>query len=113
MDRDREAMKNPQADYLQGTLDLLILKTLTLGPNHGWALAHRIQEISNEVLRLNQGSLQRLELQGLIESEWNRTENNRRAKYYSLTPLGVDRVEKESRQWRRFAVAVELILQSD
>jgi PadR family transcriptional regulator PadR len=117
MDWDKEAMKNPQADYLQGTLDLLILKTLTLGPNHGWALAHRIQEISNEVLRLNQGSLypalQRLELQGLIESEWNRTENNRRAKYYSLTPLGTDRVEKESRQWRRFAVAVELILQSD
>ena len=117
MDWDKDAMKNPQADYLQGTLDLLILKTLMLGPNHGWALAQRIQEISNEVLRLNQGSLypalQRLELQGLIESEWNRTENNRRAKYYSLTPLGTDRVEKESRQWRRFAMAVESILQSD
>ena len=110
-------MKNPQADYLQGTLDLLILKTLTLGPEHGWAVAQRIQEISGEVLQLNQGSLypalQRLELKGLIESEWRRTEQNRRAKYYALTPLGVERVEKESRQWRKFALAVELILQSE
>jgi transcriptional regulator len=110
-------MKTPQADYLQGTLDLLILKTLAGGPNHGWAVAQRIQEISNEVLRLNQGSLypalQRLELKGLIESEWRRTEQNRRAKYYALTPLGEDRVEKEALQWRRFATAVELILQSD
>jgi len=109
-------MKNPQADYLQGTLDLLILKTLATGPNHGWAVAQRIQEISNDVLQLNQGSLypalQRLELKGLIESEWSRTEENRRAKYYRLTPLGEIRVEEESKQWRRFAVAVELILQS-
>ena len=101
----------------QVSLDLLILKTLTLGPNHGWAVAQRIQAISNEVLQLNQGSLypalQRLELRGLIESEWKRTENNRRAKYYSLTPLGIDRVERESRHWRRFAMAVELILQSE
>ena len=109
-------MKNPQADYLQGTLDLLILKTLAVGPNHGWAVAQRIQEISNDVLQLNQGSLypalQRLELKGLIESEWSRTEANRRAKYYRLTPLGEARVAEESKQWRRFAVAVELILQS-
>jgi len=109
-------MKNPQADYLQGTLDLLILKTLALGPNHGWAVAHRIQQISNEVLQLNQGSLypalQRLELKGWIESEWGRTDNNRRAKYYRLTPLGTAQVEQESKQWRRFALAVEQILQS-
>jgi PadR family transcriptional regulator PadR len=108
--------ENPQAEYLQGTLDLLILKTLALGPNHGWAVAQRIQEISNEVLQLNQGSLypalQRLELRGWIESEWGRTENNRRAKYYRLTPLGSAQVERESRQWRRFALAVEQILQS-
>lgn len=110
-------MKTPQADYLQGTLDLLILRTLALGPNHGWAVAQRIQAISNEVLQLNQGSLypalQRLEVQGLLESEWNRTEQNRRARFYSLTPLGTERVEKEARQWRKFAVAVELILQSE
>lgn len=108
--------KSPQSDYLQGTLELLILKTLTLGPEHGWAVAQTIQALSNDVLRVNQGSLypalQRLELQGLIESEWRRTESNRRAKYYSLTPLGVDRVENESRHWRRFALAVEMILQS-
>jgi len=110
------AEKNPQTEYLQGTLDLLILKTLALGPNHGWAVAQRIQEISNEVLQLNQGSLypalQRLEVRGWIESEWGRTENNRRARYYRLTPLGVAQVEQESKQWRRFALAVEQILQS-
>ena len=109
-------MKSPQAEYLQGTLDLLILKTLALGPNHGWAVAQRIQEISGDVLQLNQGSLypalQRLEFRGWIESEWRRTENNRRAKYYALTPLGEAQLEKEARQWRRFAVAVELILQA-
>jgi transcriptional regulator len=108
-------MKNPQADFLQGTLDLLILKTLAQGPNHGWAVAQRIQQVSNDVLQVNQGSLypalQRLELRGWIESEWRRTENNRRAKYYSLTPVGEAELEKVSRQWRRFAVAVELVLQ--
>jgi transcriptional regulator len=109
-------MTNPQTDYLQGTLDLLILKTLTLGPQHGWAVAQRIQEISNDVLQLNQGSLypalQRLEVRGWIESEWGRTEGNRRARFYRLTPLGRAQVEQESRQWRRFALAVEQILQS-
>ena len=108
-------MPRAQADYLQGTLDLLILKTLTLGPNHGWAVARKIQSISNDILQLNQGSLypalQRLELKGMIRSEWRRTEENRRAKFYSLTPLGEARLEREERQWRRFAVAVELILQ--
>jgi transcriptional regulator len=110
-------MKTPQTDYLPGTLDLLILKTLAMGPNHGWAVAQRIQEISNDVLKLNQGSLypalQRLEVKGFIESEWGRTDANRRAKYYRLTPLGASRVETESKQWRRFAVAVELILQAE
>ncbi len=110
-------MKTPRGEYLQGTLDLLILKTLAMGPNHGWAVAQQIQEISNDVLQLNQGSLypalQRLEVKGLIESEWGRTDGNRRAKYYRLTPLGEARVQEESKQWRRFAVAVELILQSE
>ena len=108
-------MKNPQADFLQGTLDLLILRTLAQGPNHGWAVAQRIQQVSNDVLQVNQGSLypalQRLELRGWIESEWRKTENNRRAKYYRLTPVGQSELEKVSKQWRRFAVAVELVLQ--
>ncbi len=109
-------MKSPQADFLQGTLDLLILKTLALGPHHGWAVAQRIQQISNDVLQVNQGSLypalQRLELKGWIESEWRRTESNRRARYYSLTPVGRAELETVSKRWRRFAVAVELVLQS-
>ena len=108
-------MPEAPAEYLQGTLDLLILKTLDLGPNHGWAVAKQIQATSNDILQVNQGSLypalQRLELKGLIKADWRRTEENRRAKYYELTPLGRDRVEKESLQWRRFATAVELVLQ--
>ena len=108
-------MPEAPADYLQGTLDLLILKTLALGPNHGWAVAKQIEATSDEILQVNQGSLypalQRLELKGLITSEWQRTEENRRAKYYQLTPLGQERLAKEARQWRRFAVAVELVLQ--
>jgi len=108
-------MPEAPADYLQGTLDLLILKTLCLGPNHGWAVAKQIEAVSNDLLQVNQGSLypalQRLELKGLITSEWQRTEENRRARYYRLTPLGEARVEKESLQWRRFATAVELVLQ--
>jgi PadR family transcriptional regulator PadR len=108
-------MPETPADYLQGTLDLLILKTLALGPNHGWAVAKQIEATSNDILQVNQGSLypalQRLELKGLIESDWQRTEGNRRARYYQLTPLGRERVEKEALQWRRFAVAVELVLQ--
>lgn len=108
-------MPEAPADYLQGTLDLLILKTLGLGPNHGWAVAKQIEAVSNDLLQVNQGSLypalQRLELKGLITSEWQRTEENRRAKYYRLTPMGEARVEKESLQWRRFATAVELVLQ--
>ena len=109
-------MTNTQADFLQGTLELLILRTLALGPNHGWAVAQRIQAISNDVLQVNQGSLypalQRLELRGWIESEWRKTEKNRRARYYNLTPVGEAELEKVSKQWRRFAVAVELVLQS-
>lgn len=108
-------MPEAPAEYLQGTLDLLILKTLALGPNHGWAVAKQIEATSNDILQVNQGSLypalQRLELKGLIKAEWRRTEENRRARYYELTPLGLDRVENESLQWRRFATAVELVLQ--
>ncbi len=109
-------MTNPQTDFLQGTLDLLILKTLALGSNHGWALAQRIQSISESVLTLNQGSLypalQRLEVKGEIRSEWRRTEQNRRARYYDLTALGRARLEREAERWRTFALAVEAILQA-
>ena len=108
-------MSNPQADFLQGTLDLLILKVLSQGPEHGWGVARRIQQISHEVLTVNEGSLypalHRLALKGWIDASWGTTENNRKAKYYLLTPLGQAQLEKESKEWRRFAVAVELVLQ--
>jgi len=108
-------MDGAATDYLQGTLDLLILRTLSAGPNHGWGVAKRVQEISHDALSVNQGSLypalQRLELRGLVESEWRRTDGNRRAKYYTVTALGQARLVRETQQWRRFALAVELVLQ--
>lgn len=108
-------MSNPQADFLQGTMDLLILKVLSQGPEHGWGVARRLQQISHDVLTVNEGSLypalHRLALKGWIEASWGKTENNRRAKYYRLTPLGEAELQEESREWRRFAVAVELVLQ--
>jgi len=103
------------ADVLRGTLDLLVLKTLTLAPMHGWGVSQRIQQFSRGVLDVNQGSLypalQRLEQKGWIESEWRTTENNRRAKYYSLTRAGRRAVGDEAANWRRYVEAVELILQ--
>lgn len=109
-------MNETQADLLQGTLDLLILKTLALGPYHGWGVSQRIQQMSRDALQVNQGSLypalHRLEQRGWITSEWGTSENNRRAKFYSLTKRGRARLEAERDQWRRFAAAVELILQA-
>jgi transcriptional regulator len=110
--------KNPlaadQADVLRGTLDLLILKTLTLEPMHGWGISARIQQFSRGTLDVNQGSLypalQRLEQKGWIESQWQITENNRRAKYYALTTTGKRAVGAETASWRRYVEAVELIL---
>lgn len=103
------------SDVLRGTLDLLVLKTLTLAPMHGWGISQRIQQFSRGVLDVNQGSLypalQRLEQKGWIESEWQTTENNRRAKYYSLTRVGRRAVGDEAASWRRYVEAVELILQ--
>jgi len=103
------------ADVLRGTLDLLVLKALTLAPMHGWGISQRIQQFSRGVLDVNQGSLypalQRLEQKGWIESEWQTTENNRRAKYYSLTRAGRRAVGDEAASWRRYVEAVELILQ--
>jgi len=102
-------------DLLQGTLDLLILKTVALEPMHGWGIAQRIQQISKEVLQVQQGSLypalHRLEQQGWIQSEWGASENNRRAKFYSLTRTGQKQLERETANWNRLSAAVRLVLQ--
>ena len=101
-------------DVLQGTLDMLILKTLALGPMHGWGISQRIQQISDDVLRVNQGSLypalHRLEAAGWIESEWGASENNRQAKFYKLTRAGQKQLREETLQWERMAGAVARIL---
>jgi PadR family transcriptional regulator, regulatory protein PadR len=101
-------------DLLQGTLDLLILRTLTLGPMHGWGISQRIQQISQDVLRVNQGSLypalQRLETAGWILSEWGASEANRQAKFYRLTRSGQKRLRDEQASWERMTAAVARIL---
>jgi transcriptional regulator len=111
-------MRSPQAprgELLQGTLPLLILRTLTSGPNHGFAIARRIKQISKSVLRIEQGSLypalHRMELDGLIESYWDTTENNRRAKYYRLTRRGSRELTNETQRWNSIAAAIAAILQ--
>ncbi len=104
------------ADLLQGTLDLLILKTLSLGPQHGWGVAQRIQQVSRDLLQINQGSLypalHRLEEQEWIESEWGVSDNNRRAKFYRLTTAGRRQLDRETESWQQYAQAVRWILQS-
>jgi PadR family transcriptional regulator PadR len=101
-------------DRLQGTLDLLVLKTLAHGPMHGWSVALRIQDVSRSALQINQGSLypalHRLEDAGFVASEWGTSDNNRRAKYYRLTPLGRKQLALETDSWQRFAEAVSLVL---
>ena len=108
------AAASSPSDVLRGTLDLLVLKTLTLEPMHGWGISQRIQQFSRGILDVNQGSLypalQRLEQKGWIESEWRTTENNRQAKYYRLTRAGQRAVGVEAASWRRYVEAVELIL---
>lgn len=105
-----------KTDLLQGTLDLLILKTLALGPMHGFAVAQRIRQISCEVLRVQQGSLypalHRLEGRGWISAEWGDSENNRRAKYYRLTRAGRKQLGVGTTHWERFASAIGRILES-
>src|SRR5271169_4463732 len=101
-------------DLVQGTLDLLILKTIALEPMHGWAIAQRIQQVSKDVLQVGQGSLypalHRLEYKGWIKAEWGPSENNRRAKFYSLTPEGQGQLEAERSNWERMAEAIGLVL---
>jgi PadR family transcriptional regulator, regulatory protein PadR len=107
-------MTREQADLLQGTLELLVLKTLSLEPMHGWGISQRIQQMSLEVLRVTQGSLypalQRMKRRGLIKSEWRTTENNRRARYYLLTPAGRKELAAEQAQWERSSSAVNWVL---
>jgi PadR family transcriptional regulator, regulatory protein PadR len=103
-----------QTDALRGSLDLLILKTLSLAPMHGWGISQRVQQISNGVLEVNQGSLypalQRLEKDGLITSDWDTTDNNRQARYYRLTATGRRALGVEVENWRRFATGLEAVL---
>jgi transcriptional regulator len=106
----------PQTDALRGSLDLLVLKTLSLAPMHGWGISQRVQQISDGVLEVNQGSLypalQRLEKDGLITSEWGTTDNNRRARYYRITASGRKALGDELASWRRFAAGLEAVLRT-
>lgn len=107
---------SPASDVLRGTLDLLILKALSLEPMHGWAIAQRLEQLSREALRVGQGSLypalQRLEEKGWVESEWRATDQNRRAKYYELTPAGRRALGEGAESWRRYVEMVDLILRT-
>jgi PadR family transcriptional regulator PadR len=109
-------MDNARIDLPQGTLDLLILKTLALGPQHGWAISQRVQQISRDVLRIQEGSLypalHRLERRGWLKARWGASENNRRAKYYELTAAGRKQLETEKSAWRKLTVAVAHVLET-
>lgn len=113
-DGSKEKHQDKQIDLLQGTLDLLILKAVSLGPLHGYGVLLRIQQISGEELVIQQGSLYpalyRLEHQGAITSEWGESENNRKAKYYSLTAAGRERLTQETEKWDRMAGIIGTIL---
>ena len=106
--------RSSRVDLPQGTLDLLILKAIALGPQHGWAISDRIHQISNDVLKVQQGSLypslHRLERRGWIRAEWGASDNNRRAKYYDLTRAGRKQLEAQADAWRALTVAVNLLL---
>jgi transcriptional regulator len=101
-------------DVMQGTLDLLVLRTLTNGPMHGWAIAQRIQQVSGDLLQIVQGSLypslHRLEQQGWLEAEWRMADSNRQAKFYRLTPRGRRQLVEETRNWERLTTAVGRVL---
>ena len=102
------------SDLVQGTLDLLILKILALEPLHGWAIGQRLRQFSGDVLQVSDGSLypalHKLEQEGLISAEWKPTDNNRRAKYYSLTRIGRKRLERESADWERLSTAISHVV---
>jgi transcriptional regulator len=110
-------MKHPKSDLLQGTLDLLILRTLASGDMHGWGISQRLQQISQDVLQVNQGSLYpalyRLERQGWIKAEWRATDTGRQAKFYALTRSGRRRLEHELGNWDRLSSAINLVLRTN
>lgn len=103
-------------DLVQGTLDLLILRVIATEPQHGWAIAQRINQVSGDVLRVGQGSLypalHKLEQQGWIKASWGESENGRRAKYYTLTRAGRTALDKESAQWERLSAAIALVVKN-
>jgi PadR family transcriptional regulator, regulatory protein PadR len=109
-------MATAKPDLLQGTLDLLILKTLRLEANHGWGISQRIQQLSGAVLAVNQGSLYpalgRLEEQGLIEAEWGVSDNNRRARFYSLTRAGRKQLDAETAHWLKMSAAINRVVEA-
>lgn len=109
-------MGKDKSDVLQGTLDMLVLRALQLEPMHGWGITERIEQWSEHVLQLGQGTLYpalyRLEQQGLIRSEWRVTANNRRARYYALTPRGRRHLNRELADWRRMSRAINLVLEA-
>ena len=106
-----------KSDLLQGTLDLLVLRTLNAGPKHGWGIALSIQQVTRDVLQVNQGSLypalHRLEQQGLVAAQWGNSENNRQAKFYELTKAGRKQLAEETRIWERLSDAVARVLAQD
>jgi PadR family transcriptional regulator, regulatory protein PadR len=110
-------MTDERAEFLQGTLELLVLRTLSFEPMHGWGIAHRIQQMSKETFSIPQGSLypalQRMKRRGWIKSSWRTTENNRRARYYELTTAGWRQLESERASWDRASAAVNWILNTD
>jgi PadR family transcriptional regulator, regulatory protein PadR len=109
-------MTTPRIDLPQGTLDLLILRSLALEPQHGWAISERLQQISSDVLQVHQGSLypalHRLERRGWIKARWGTSDNNRRAKYYELTRAGRKQLEAETSAWRKLSAAVAQVLET-
>jgi len=109
-----QKMTGPRIDLPQGTLDLLILRTLALGPQHGWGVSERVQQMSRDVLQIQQGSLypalHRLERRGWIKARWGTSDHNRRAKYYALTKKGRDALDAEQDVWRKLTAAVAQVL---
>src|SRR5258706_10822396 len=109
-------LSKPNVDLLQGTLDLLVLRTLLSGPQHGWGISERIQQTSQDVFRVNQGSLypalHRLEQEGWIDAEWGASENNRKARFYRLTRSGRKRLDEETASWERLSAAVARVLET-
>ncbi len=109
-------MARPKPDLLQGTLDMLILKALSLGPMHGYGVGQRIRQLADEMLRVEEGSLYpalyRLEERGWIHSEWGASENNRRARFYKLTPVGRRQLRVEEENWQHFVLAIGKVMQT-